>query len=821
MRRPHLRILALVLVAGLAACDSPAEKAEAHYQRGLELLAEGDPDRAAVEFRNTFRIVKDHAGARLRYAGILRDRGDAAEALAQYQTLVDQHPADIEGQRELADLALELGDFETAEIHAARAFELAPADPAVRALKASADFRKGKDRPAAVAMAEDVLEALPGNVNARMVVVADRLGAQDLPGAIAELDAGIAAAPEERDLHLARLATLEAQGDMAAVGAELARMTALYPADEDVRAALVQWHLREGSPAEAEAVLRAAADADPADTGAALTVARFLLETKGPDAARAELSARAGTAAEAGTDARPYRQALAGIDFAQGRTEAAIGAMRGLLEGAEPSDETRDLKVALAAMLAETGGTAESADLLEAVLAEDQTHVAALKLRAQAETAADRPEAAIRDMRAALTVAPRDPEVLTIMALAHERAGERELMGERLALAVEVSNRGAAESLRYASFLMQENRDGAAEGVVTDALRRDPGNRELLGTLGRIHLERKDWDRVEEVTRLLRAENDPEAAAIADALDARRLAGEGRPEEEVALLTRLAGAGENAEAMAELVRAQLAAGKTEAAEAYLEGVLAKDPESLPGRYLQAGVLALGGETDRAEALYRAVIAQEPALAEPHQALFLLLAAAGRAQAAEEALSDGIAATANDADLVFLRAGLREAKGDVAGAVADYEDLYARDSASPVVANNLASLLTARGGSDPDTLSRAHAIARRLQGTEIPQFQDTYGWILHLRGEDAEALDYLAPAALALPGNAEVQNHLGEAQLALGNAAAAKAAFEAALAAAEAGSPLPGADAVRARLAALVAPPAPVEAGPPEAQPSGD
>ena len=172
----------------------------------------------------------------------------------------------------------------------------------------------------------------------------------------------------------------------------------------------------------------------------------------------------------------PYVRALAGLDFAQGRHDAAIAALRGLIEGASDAtdDATRDAEVALAEMLAETGQAAESAALVEKVLAEDRTHVGALKLRARAAIAADRPDAAIQDMRTALIGAPRDPEVMTIMAFAHERAGDRGLMGERLALAVEASNRAPTESLRYANFLMQEDRPGPAEGVVTDALRRDP-----------------------------------------------------------------------------------------------------------------------------------------------------------------------------------------------------------------------------------------------------------------------------------------------------------------------------------------------------------
>ena len=100
------------------------------------------------------------------------------------------------------------------------------------------------------------------------------------------------------------------------------------------------------------------------------------------------------------------------------------------------------------------------------------------------------------------------------------------------------------------------------------------------------------------------------------------------------------------------------------------------------------------------------------------------------------------------------------------------------------------------------------MARRLRDAPVPQFQDTYGWILHLRGEAAEALDYLVPAAEALPENAEVQFHRGEAELALGRRDEARASFERAVAAAAAGSPLPQAEAARARLAQLAAAGAP-------------
>ena len=184
-------------------------------------------------------------------------------------------------------------------------------------------------------------------------------------------------------------------------------------------------------------MLRAAA-ARPDDPQPALTLAQFLLEIRSPEAARAE----ARRPVRRRRDPAPFQRALAGLDFAQGRPEAGIAALRKLLDGAAPSDATRDLQLALAQMLAETGAAAESASLVETVVAGDPNHVEALKLRAKGAIEADRPEKAIQDLRIALSQAPNDPEIMTIMALAHEREGNRDLAGERLARAVELSEKG-------------------------------------------------------------------------------------------------------------------------------------------------------------------------------------------------------------------------------------------------------------------------------------------------------------------------------------------------------------------------------------------
>jgi Flp pilus assembly protein TadD len=153
--------------------------------------------------------------------------------------------------------------------------------------------------------------------------------------------------------------------------------------------------------------------------------------------------------------------------------------------------------------------------------------------------------------------------------------------------------------------------------------------------------------------------------------------------------------------------------------------------------------------------------------------------------------------------VFLRlfkAARLEQAQDWDGAIAIYEALYETESFDPVIANNLASLITTYR-SDQANLDRAYLIARRLRGTDIPAFQDTYGWIVFRRGDPAAALPHLKSAAQGLPKDPMVQYHLGAAHFALGNRDAAREILSRALDLA-AGSPLPQYEEAREYLADL-------------------
>lgn len=77
--RRFLTTVTLAAALGLlVACDSAKERAEKHFEAGLEYIQAGDVDRALVEFRNVFQLDSTHREARRAYAEAERGRADCA-----------------------------------------------------------------------------------------------------------------------------------------------------------------------------------------------------------------------------------------------------------------------------------------------------------------------------------------------------------------------------------------------------------------------------------------------------------------------------------------------------------------------------------------------------------------------------------------------------------------------------------------------------------------------------------------------------------------------------------------------------------------------
>ena len=212
------------LSLALAGCDSAEERAEAHYQRGMALLAAGDADRALIEFRNVFRLDGGHVPARLAYARVQRERGETRDAMGQYLRVADQDRPTSRRSARSSRSRCRCRTSPPPRSMPRRPSSRRRRDPQVRALKATVDFRHPETRAEARGdgprgvVAED-----PGIVAAQMVLIADRLNAGAPKEALPLIDAALARTPGDQGLHLVRLAALEADRRQAGSGAELKR----------------------------------------------------------------------------------------------------------------------------------------------------------------------------------------------------------------------------------------------------------------------------------------------------------------------------------------------------------------------------------------------------------------------------------------------------------------------------------------------------------------------------------------------------------------------------------------------------------------------
>lgn len=786
MFKRSLTAFAFLALFTLAACDSPEEKAEAFYQSALELLEAGDPDRAAVELRNVFNYDDQHQGARQQLAEILLEQGKTSAAYSQYLRLAEQYPEMVEAHRALAEIAIVGQQWEEADRHGRTALELAPDAEGAASLRVSLDYRQASIdddngvMAAVAAEARTLVTADPEDIMSRRVVIAHAMREQNPSAALADIDAAIAQFPDDLTYYVIKGQALNALGEEDEVAALLRQMYARFPENTEVQQSLISYYLERENFTEAEAFLRDLAGEETGDPEGFVPVVQLIQRAEGRDAAKAELQRLADANADNAGNRDFYQALLAGFDFDEGNRDAAISTLQGIVETAEPSEQTRRIKGTLATMLLTTGNKVGARALAEEILTEDAANVTALKLRAQLLIDADQPGDAIVDLRRALDQSPRDTSIILLLANAHARDGNTQLQGERLATAVEVSGAGARESLLYAAHLVSEGRESAARSVLADARNNSPRNIDILAQSARLALNDNAIGLVRGVIADLEKMPDvPRAPELLQSLRTATLLSENRLDEGLALLQQQAENGDDANAVYAVVQTQLRAGKLDEARAYLDELLANKPDDIGLRLINAALMQAEGKSDETLRELRSIVEANPASEFAVNQLYLQLRRVGQADEAKDVLDAGLAANPNATRLLLYQAAQLERDGDIDGAIAIYETLYARNTSNVTIANNLASLLSAFRD-DPETLERAAAVARRLRDTEIAPFQDTYGWIAYRQGNFEEAVTYLEPAAASLSNDPLVQYHLGMTYVALERNEEATAALTRAL-----------------------------------------
>lgn len=761
----------------LAGCDSAEERLAKHVESGQELIEEGAPAKATVEFRNALAIDANSVPAHSGMAAVYEEQRNYPAMIAHLNKIVEIDPVNVAALVKLGQMMLLGGQLDQALTNADAAIAAAPQNVDALVLKAGISLRLGNIETA-LDFAKQAIALDPANPTAHAVLIGERLQADDIDGALAIADDITERAPQDLGVALVKLQVLEKQGDADAVGGYLQQLVDRFPEQMSLRAALSRWYVQRGDDPAAQEQLRAIADANPEDSEAALRVAQFILAKQGKDAARAELERLV-----AEKDKKtPYQVALAQLDYESGDHEAAKTRLAGVIENAEEAGDSADanaVRLMLARFLLREDARDEAKVLVKTVLDSDAANADALSIRAALRYDDEDYSNALLDIRAALASAPNNPQLLLLSARTHLKTGSTDIAGENFAAAMQASNYAPDITMEYVNFLRFDNRDDAVLTVLTAAVRAQPGSEKLLTALAAEQLRAGDWAAADETARQLAQVNSDASIRVRAAT----LSGRERYDESLALLDDLSKEpGQKDSALGAMVQVYYKAGKIDEAMDFLGGVLEENPANMQALMLRAALNISEKNNDAAEADYKAALAAAPTAAPPYLALARLYLRETREDEGVAMLKQGIEAAEDPGGLRLFLGGYYESKQRIDDAIAQYRALFEAKPESLVAANNLASLLVEYKADDEAAKTEAAEISESLRGVSVPAFQDTYGWVQYQLGNYEEALRHLVPAADALADNPYVRYHVGLTYAALGDGAAARPHLEAATAA---------------------------------------
>ncbi|WP_164885810.1 tetratricopeptide repeat protein [Paenirhodobacter populi] len=785
-----LAIIVCLVVAGgvvFATLGSKEERATKYYASAQDLVAKGDASRALIELRNALQMNPELHEARVLFADLLMKAGRRADAFGQYRQLYIQDPQNMTAARTMAMIAFESMAWDDARQYAQAVLDKIPDDPMAQAILAGIDYREGvrnKDEAAitkAIETERNVLTAHPDLVQARRVLIADGLRVNDLETALKLTDEGLVMLPADRDLNNARVVLLERMNNLPELEKQLLSMVALYPKDEEVGRSLVRFYVSQKRLEDAEQILRDKIDPNGTDPEPRMVLLRFLSEVRSPAAMRDELQqvlSQDPLPKDVAHDPVEFRALKAQADYLLGQRDQGMADLENMIKGMEPSDETDRLKVSLAQMRLGTGNTVGARSLVEEVLARDPGQIQAMKMKASWLTDEDQTEPAIALLRDALADAPDDAQILTLLARAYQREGRPELMADMMARAVDASQQAAPESLTYATYLAQQGQYVSAETILINALRRQPQNLQLLSSLARIHLAMKDWSRAQQDIDTIeqRFPGEQGQAQVRD-LRAQLLVGQGRTDELSGFLDQLAQDPNNALAVRMAsIRNSIRTGNLDRAATEAQQLAQENPDSPDVALVQAQLKFAQGQDGDGEAALQALVQAHPDYVPGWMTLQAVQLRSGDFGGALQTVDAALEKLPGNRGLQLSKAFALEKVGRIDDAIALYEQMYAANSEDVAVANNLASLLSSTRD-DQASLDRAWTVARRLNGSQIPAFQDTYGWLAFRRGEVGTALPLLEQAARGLTGDPSVAYHLGRAYAAQRRFDEAKAEYD--------------------------------------------
>ena len=785
----------------LSGCGGARARFTSHLQRGQQFLANGNLDKASVEFRNATQIEPKNAQALYFNGRVAEARGNLREAFGYYQAAIDADAGYDAARAGAGKMLVFAGGGRRALDTVAPGLTAHPDNPDLLAVRAAA-HQQLKEKEAARADAERAVQLDPANENALAVLAALYAEGAEYPRAIALVAAAIERAPRSVDLRevITNLYLRSDQPDKAEE--QMRRIIELKPTELAPRSQLAMHLVRAHNLDGAQRVLEEAVrdlskDKPQAKADAAkLLLVDFVSRQRSRE--QGEKTLRGFIARE--PDNFDLRLGLGALLQQAGAVADALAAYQDVVDRDGTGAKGLLARDRMAAIQLQQGHSEVARKLLAEVLQKNPRDDDALILRASIEMQRNDPSGAIADLRAVLRNQPGSVALQRSIAAAYLAKGEPALAEEALRVAMQNAPNDPAVRIELAQLLTRTDRSSQGitllEGTVK-LLPDDVAAREALtkGYLAAGNLQGAH-DSAEELKK-----RQPQSAAgfyYAGLVAAQqRHFEESQNEFESALRLQPLGGGQNAghgggapnqdsrlhrpDVLSSLARVEVLRGHPDAAVARVQKELEEDPKNVQLLNLLGEMFFDEKDFERARDAFSRAIAQDPRQWQAHRNLARTKLAADDSQGALSEYQAALKLMSADPQLVAEAAQVYEKQGRIDDAIASYEALYkgADPKVQQFAANNLAMLLVTYK-KDEASLDRARDLASNFTTSDDSTLLDTLGWVRFKRGEYQEALPTLERASERSPDSKVIRFHLAMAQLRLGLRDRARTNLEAAL-----------------------------------------
>lgn len=792
VRRRAAVVLAVSGVLLLNACGGAQARKAKHFEKGQTYLADGNFEKARVEFQNALQIAPTDPEARFEMGVVDEKLLKIREAAQFYQGVIDVSPDHLGARTHLARLFVLSGAPDRAMDVMKPAIEKHPDNSELLTLRAAVHVQQ-QDLTAALPDAERAVQLDPRNEEAIATLAGIYSANKSFDKAQTLLEEAIVRIPTSVDLRIVLTQVYANQNRPADAERVLTELVKLRPEEKSHRIRLAQYYAGLGKLDEAEQALREGVKSNPSDREMKLLLIDFLANRRGNDAAEKQL--KSFVAAEP-TDFE-LKFALAKFYVATRRANLAEALYREVIDSEKLDSAGLAARDRLAELRAQQNDAAGAEKLIAEVLAKSPRDDDALVLRGDIALAKQDPKSAIADLRAVLRDQPNSIPVLRTLARAHVANGEPAVAEDTMRRAVEANPKDAGVRLDLAQLLAQLGKPEEAKPFLTDLVRDQPTNVPALVTLFQVCAVTKDYTAAKMAADALVATN-PKAAV--GYLYQGIVAEQNKQTDQALHLYGQAAdlQPDTVEPLEAQIRLLTIANRVPEALKRLDEVVARDPLSPLALKLKGDLLAGQHRYADAQQAYNLAIARTPKWGPSYQGLARAQFAANQPEAALATLHKGEEVAEQSEPLSVEVGAYYERRGMVDEAIKQYEALLARAPHADIAANNLAMLLATRK-SDPASLDRAKALAARFAESPNMAFLDTYGWVLFKHGEAAASVSVLERVVAKQPNAAEARYHLGMALAQAGSSAAARENLTRAV---DSGVKFPGLDEAKATLEKL-------------------